>query len=206
MPDLNEHYHSLHGSIAEAMHIYIQSGLELLTKQKNIKIFEMGLGTGLNLLCSFFYHLDYKKSIEYIAVEKFPISHKEAESLNYVKMMDRESFSDIFYAIHQSKWEKKISLSENFSMMKIHSDVQKVQFDESFDVVFYDAFAPDVQPELWDMEHLKKMYAILRKGGIFVSYCVKGEVRRTLSNLGFKVEKLKGPEGGKREILRAIKI
>src|SRR5690606_2093998 len=126
--------------------------------------------------------------------------------LNYLKVLHREELSDVFAAIHQGEWSEQLALSKGFSLRKIHSDVANVELDELFDMVFYDAFAPEVQADLWSTEVLGKMHALLKKGGLFLTYCVKGEVRRKLLDIGFSVEKLKGPEAGKREILRAVKI
>lgn len=138
------------------------------------------------------------------SIEAFPLDWEEVKSLNFRQELDIEE--SIYKQIHQSTWNDKIDLSPNLSLYKYHGKLQHFDFAEnSYDVIYFDAFAPEKQEEMWSEAIFKKLYTALKPGGILVTYCVKGEIRRRLQDIGLKVEKLKGPEGGKREIMRAVK-
>jgi tRNA U34 5-methylaminomethyl-2-thiouridine-forming methyltransferase MnmC len=204
--DLDEQYHSVNGAIQESSIVYIQNGL-LHIKSKNIKLLEVGFGTGLNCLLSFHSNLLNKNPsfIEYTAIEPFPIPNELIEKLNYPKMLGTEIMPAVFKKMHLSKEDEKNIITPHFSLTRSRSTVQTYQRKEaSFDLIYFDAFGPNIQPEMWTVEIFKKMYALLKEDGILVTYCAKGEVKRILKSVGFKVENLPGPPG-KREVTRAVK-
>lgn len=201
VPAMDEHYHSVKGARAEAEHIYIEMGFVYaseLQNKKQLRVLEVGLGTGLNALltqerCSL-----EKLFVHYIAVELYPLTWDEVSPLGY-------SDSTVFRELHSSAWEEDVALTEYFKIRKLQSDIKDVNI-APVDVIFYDAFAPEKQPEMWTLELMQKMYQLLAPNGVLTTYCAKGVVRRMLQQVGFKVERLAGPVGGKREILRAIKV
>ncbi len=201
VPELDEHYHSTHGAIQESTHVFIQAGLQFHL-QDEMNVLEFGFGTGLNALLTHIYSEDSK--ITYHTLEKYPIDNHAAEQLNY-QQMDNGAFADFFKKMHTSEWGKAITLDKNFILYKQQCDFKDVELPvEQFDLVYFDAFAPDKQPNLWTKSIFEKVYASLKFQGVLTTYCAKGVVRRTLQEVGFKVERLPGPPG-KREMLRAIK-
>jgi len=203
VPEINEHYHSTYGAVQESMHVFIKMGLREIKKDK-IRIFELGFGTGLNALLSFLMLKDLK-SIEYYGLELFPLDWQVIEKLNFDKYLDlTKNQKNIFKKMHDSSWEKKVQLSPDFMVKKIKADITDYDFQSSFDLFYFDAFAPKIQPELWKEKIFRKLYHAMNNNGILVTYCAKGEVRRNLQNAGFITERLPGPPG-KREILRAVK-
>lgn len=203
IPEWEETYHSRHGAIAEAYHVFIEMGLKNCP-QKELKIAEMGLGTGLNCLITFLENQKLNKSISYTAYEAFPIAEAEARQLNYIEILKAEKYRSNFELIHQSNWDKTVLLDENFTLIKKKEKFQEINGPSRFHLIYFDAFAPRVQPELWTLDIMKKMYDILLTDGIFVTYSAKGSVRRNLQEAGFEVKKLPGPPG-KREMLFARK-
>ena len=201
--DLDEHYHSTHGAITESRHIFIEAGFLRLNK-RNIHILEMGLGTGLNAFMTLIEAHKTSTIINYTGIEKFPLSVSDTKILNYPDFFP-EKFRRTFNAIHEGPWNETFSPSEYFHLTKVKVDLCDYQIERSADLVYYDAFAPDKQPELWTPEIFRKIHKILSPGGILTTYAVKGEVRRALVSAGFKTEKLPGPPG-KREMLRAWKV
>lgn len=211
-PDINETYHSIHGAVQESLHVFIKMGLiAQFTQQENIfnqrpmNILEVGFGTGLNAWLTFF---EKPKSIKinYSSIEKFPINEKIIQKLNYAEISDYPNGKSIFESLHKAKWNKQLEISSAYNLHKIHGDVDELNLpDNHFDVVFFDAFAPNKQPELWELAVFEKMFKTMLNGGVLVTYCAKGEVRRTLIKAGFQVDKLPGPPG-KREMLKATKI
>ena len=202
VPELNEHYHSVHGAVQESMHVFIEAGLNYFPEGKNaINILEVGLGTGLNVLLTL---LNAKQKINYSSLEAFPINADEAQSLNYVKVLDAKDLAEQFSNIHSCKSGKEILLNDNFYFTKHLTKLQDFRSSSSFDLVYYDAFAPKVQPELWTEDIFRQLYAMMNAGGIMVTYCAKGEVKRNMKAAGFFVEALPGPKG-KREMTRASK-
>lgn len=207
IPDLKITYHSVHGAIQESKHVFIEAGLKYLLDQfphKPIWILEVGFGTGLNALLTAIEVEKSETSLYYVALEPFPISIGEANSLNYCKQLKREDLLEDFIRIHKCEWNKTLAVTENVLMHKSNSALQKFEHATGFDLIYYDAFAPAAQPELWTIEIFQKLLDLLRPNGILVTYCSKGEVRRAMLAAGFAVEKLAGPPG-KREMLRAIK-
>lgn len=203
IPDWNEQYHSKHGAIQEAYHVFIKSGLDQISS-KDISILEIGLGTGLNCFISYLEGKKRQLNINYTGVEAYPISENEFSKLNYVSELKSEEF-DVFNKIHASNWEEKIELEQNFSFLKRKQLFQEINDCNCFNLIYFDAFGARVQPELWSVLIFKKMYDALKENGILVTYSAKGSVRRAMIEVGFSVKKIPGPPG-KREMLRAIKL
>ncbi|MEO6904561.1 MAG: tRNA (5-methylaminomethyl-2-thiouridine)(34)-methyltransferase MnmD [Bacteroidia bacterium] len=211
---LGEHYHSINGAIQESMHIFINAGLRYILEDKinnspKINILEIGLGTGLNALLTFAEAQNLNISINYSALEAYPIHKELVDQLNYATLLNAIDKNNvdlnlIFQRIHSSEWEKQILFSDNFSFHKIKDKLQTANFDEQYNVIYFDAFAPSVQPEMWTEEVFIKLFSALDKKGILVTYCAKGEVKRILKKIGFNIDSLQGPPG-KREMVRAIK-
>lgn len=206
VPDLDEHYHSIHGAIQESMHVFIHAGLKPLMNQKNkISVLEVGLGTGLNALLTCFEANDTNIEIEYCAIEKFPLQADLVNQLNYCNQLDSKNCTILLQAIHACSWNEYVPISQSFCLKKCQADITNVQFSQPFDVIYFDAFAPSAQPELWTEIVFKTMYDALKPGGILVTYCAKGSVKRTMKQVGFELEALPGPNR-KREMTRARKI
>jgi tRNA U34 5-methylaminomethyl-2-thiouridine-forming methyltransferase MnmC len=204
LPEIDEHYHSVHGAIQESLHIYIEQGL-LKTTKKELSVLEIGFGTGLNAYLTYCFAQKKDLTLHYFSLEKYPLNEDEFSRLNYVNNIFPE-YSPIFNQMHWAEWNKMIEITEGFKLEKIHADLLTYQFNEvpQFDLVYYDAFAPGKQPEMWTDEILQKVAATVKKGGILVTYCAKGTVRRALSDAGFIMERIQGPTG-KKEILRGKK-
>lgn len=202
VPELNEHYHSVNGAVQESRHVFIEAGLHACKKEE-IRVFEVGFGTGLNALLACFEVGQSIKKIDYASIELFPISIQLANSLNYPAIFE-DGQKSIFKNMHLCKWNQRVNISEQFSLTKIQADISDYAFADAqrFDVVFFDAFAPEKQPDLWNRQVFQKMFDALVPEGILVTYCAKGAVRRMLQACGFAVERLPGPPG-KREMLRA---
>lgn len=204
LPALNEHYHSVHGAIQESMHIYIGQGLQQCSSEQ-ITILEIGFGTGLNAFLSFCYAQEKNIGINYISLEKYPLREEEYGKLNYTDTVFQE-YSTIFLKMHEADWNTKVEIAPGFTLLKIEADL--LTFDlkslPPIDLVYYDAFAPSKQPELWSDQLLYEVAQTTRKGGIWVTYCAKGTVRRAMISAGFEMERISGP-AGKKEILRGKK-
>lgn len=207
--DLNEPYHSIHGAIQESRHVFIKNGLDYLFQKSqpdSISVFEVGLGTGLNALLSLAFAIQNRVKIHYSSIEAFPIDSALAAQLNYPAHIELENSFDYFQKIHSSAWNEKKSLHHYFDLLKIQQTLQSFTFDQNkYGLLFFDAFAPEKQPEMWQMNVLKKVTDALKPNGLLVTYCAKGQLRRDLLSLNLKVEKLPGPPG-KREMIRAIKV
>jgi tRNA U34 5-methylaminomethyl-2-thiouridine-forming methyltransferase MnmC len=202
---LQETYHSVHGAIQESNHVFIQHGLfeyETRNPGKPLRIFEVGFGTGLNALLTLDYTLKHDVSIYYESWEKFPLDEKIINQLNYRGFSgDRKTFE----IIHQAEWNQAVTILPGFTLRKQRRDILLEPIDGNFDIIYYDAFAPTKQPELWTKEVLRKITASLAPGGFWVTYCAKGQIKRDLAELGLRVESLPGPPG-KKEMTRATRI
>jgi len=199
----DEQYHSKHGAIQEAYHVFIEHGLSLFPHRK-IAILEIGFGTGLNAFITF---LETKKraiSVHYTGVEAYPISDAELQQLNYVSQLKAEAHAADFLRMHEDPWEEDLEISKDFILQKQQKDFSRIDDTNRYDLIYFDAFGARVQPELWTEAIFSKMYAALKKDGILTTYAAKGSVRRALQAVGFTVERLPGPPG-KREMLRAKK-
>ena len=203
IPEWNEQYHSKHGAIQEALHVFIKSGLQLFSDKK-VSILEIGFGTGLNSFITFLEAPKMNLKINYVGVEAYPVAADEIEKLNYVSELKADNHIEVFKKMHQLKWDEKGTLSPDFSLTKQQKLFHEINDEDTFDLIYFDAFGARVQPELWTEEIFKLMFNSLKKGGVLVTYSAKGSVRRAMQTVGFKVERLPGPPG-KREMLRAIK-
>ena len=206
VPEMNVTYHSVHGAIHESLHVFIEAGLKslILADATRLNIFEMGFGTGLNALLTIIEAEKLQREIYYETVEQFPLNNNETGSLNYCKQLDREDLQPIFEQLHSCEWDKKTNITANFRFKKTRSNLLNFETSETFKLMYFDAFAPGAQPELWTKEIFEKMFAMLGPGGVLVTYCSKGDVRRAMQAAGFIVEKLPGPKG-KREMIRAAR-
>lgn len=204
VPELNEHYHSVNGAVTESKHVFIDAGLKLVLQQKKkINILEIGFGTGLNALLTCIEAQEHETiAIRYTGVEFYPLSEELINQLDFSLAKYDEL---LFQKIHACKWNNYCSVSSNFSLNKWQTDFTKEDtFNEAFDVVYFDAFAPDIQPEMWTLDVFQKLYDIMSANAVLTTYCAKGQVRRNMRSAGFSVERLPGPPG-KREMLRATK-
>ena len=202
---LDETYHSRHGALQESQHVFIKHGLDFLKNKKEqpIQIFEVGFGTGLNALLTLEETLTHKLNVHYTTLEAFPIEPGIWSQLNYADSMESKNW---FEKLHTVKWNEWIALSPVFQFRKLHSTLQQVKLERNqFDLVYFDAFAPNKQPELWELPMLQKVADSMKPGGVFVTYCAKGQLKRDLQNINLEIETLPGPPG-KREMVRAIKL
>ncbi|MDH6306803.1 tRNA U34 5-methylaminomethyl-2-thiouridine-forming methyltransferase MnmC [Parabacteroides sp. PF5-5] len=199
VPEMDEHYHSVNGAIQESRHVFIEAGLKQLSKE-NLRILEIGFGTGLN---AFLTLIENPCRIEYYTVELFPLAPNVIKELNYGQIIFEEN-KDLFLALHTAPWNVTVELTDRFYLHKIQGDSNSCTLPVDIDLVFFDAFAPDKQPEMWNQEIFDKLYRCTAPGGILTTYCAKGSVRRMMKKAGYSVERIAGPPG-KREMLRAIK-
>ena len=203
---LNETYHSVHGAIQESQHVFIKNGLRYYlesTTSDHLSIFEVGFGTGLNALLTLKAMENTKTPVRYVAVESSPIGEELWESLNYTKALGLE---DIFANLHRTSWEISNQITPQVSFIKRQTTLQAIELEaQSFDVVYFDAFAPNKQPELWTIDILRKVIDAMKVNGVFVTYCAKGQLKRDLKELGLIVETLPGPPG-KKEMVRGVKV
>lgn len=203
LPEWDECYHSKHGAIQEAQHVFIKNGLSLFPN-KSVAILEIGFGTGLNAFITFLEAKKMNQTIEYVGVEGYPVVPDEVLAMNYVAELNAENQQVIFEKMHESNWEEKIVLNPNFSLTKRKQFFDEITDLEQFDLIYFDAFGYRVQPELWSTAIFEKMYKALKKQGFLVTYAARGVVKRSMIEVGFTVEKLAGPPG-KREMFRARK-
>ena len=205
--ELNENYHSHHGALQEAEHVFIKNGLNLVNDYE-INILELGFGTGLNVLVTINEYLKTDKNhvINYFTLEKYPINESEIESLAYFELFDNVELKNIYQKIHQSEWEKSIEIIPGFHLHKIQCDFFDLKNIDlpKINLVYYDCFGARVQPDLWEMPLFEMVSDKMNINGLLTTYSSKGSVRRILQDLNFKVEKKQGPPG-KREMINAIK-
>ena len=206
--NVNQHYHSHFGAIQESMHIFIKAGLcaGMLIHLDNISILEIGFGTGLNALLTFIKAEELHKKIYYETIELYPLTSQEVVELNYPSVLHYPNVKEIFATLHSVEWNKAQIISNNFTLHKRHTSALNAFYpSNTFNLVYFDAFSPEVQPELWEKEVLQPIYESMKDNSILLTYCTKGSVKQTLKALGFQITKLSGPLG-KREILRGHKI
>ncbi|WP_101689547.1 tRNA (5-methylaminomethyl-2-thiouridine)(34)-methyltransferase MnmD [Dysgonomonas massiliensis] len=204
VPELDEHYHSVNGAVQESMHIFIRTGLHH-HPERELNIFEIGFGTGLNAYLTAIDAEQNNRLIRYTSIEAYPVDQELASQLNYPSQAGQRS--DLFASLHVAEWDTPIRINDNFILHKIEADFTKFDFSriEKIDIVYFDAFAPEKQSDMWSQELFDNLYRVMNNGGILVTYCAKGVVRRMMQQSGFMVERLPGPPG-KREMLRATKI
>lgn len=208
IPELKETYHSIHGAIQESNYVYLEMGLNFFVgkeHKKNIKIFEVGFGTGLNALLVAIYAESNHINVQYESLDAFPLLSSEIIKLNYTDLIKHLQVAELFHKIHESPWDKWMEISPRFLLQKVSNTLQDYEAQRQFDVCFYDAFAPSKQPEMWELAMLKKVWGLLGINGVFVTYCAKGQLKRNLKEIGFAVDSLPGPPG-KFEMVRATKI
>ncbi len=202
LPEWNESYHSKHGAIQEAYHVFIKNGLSLFGGE-SIAVMEIGFGTGLNCFITYLETKKTRQKIDYVGVEAYPVSSEEVIQMNYSKEIDDRE-SSVFKQMHNLEWEIKSTISDNFSLTKRNQFFQEIKDESSFDLIYFDAFGYRVQPELWSEEIFASMYRALKPNGILVTYACRTSIKNAMKAAGFLVEKLPGAPG-KREMLRAVK-
>ena len=203
VPELDEHYHSVKGALTESQHIFINMGLKH-SSVTSPHLLEIGLGTGLNCVLTLLEAKENQRHVHYTGIERYPLNEEIIRKLNYPSIIGKECEND-YFAIHQAPWEEDVCLSPWFTLHKMEGDFTHYSFEQKYDIIYFDAFALEKQPEMWEQSLFDNLYQVLNEGGILTTYCAKGVVRRMLQTAGFKVERLPGPPGGKREILRATK-
>ena len=204
IPEWDEHYHSKYGALTESMHLFIENGYKRCVENP-ISILEIGFGTGLNTILTYIQSKKNGKSVNYVGIEKYPLSWNQIHFLEYEKIIHDE-YIESFQKMHKCSWGEIVQIDDLFSLKKVEKDLREYEPDQHFSIIYFDAFAPDLQPDLWTTDIFSKLYKCLNSNGILITYTIKGLVRRTLSDCGFKVEKIPGPKGGKRENLLAVKI
>ncbi|MFP4604087.1 MAG: tRNA (5-methylaminomethyl-2-thiouridine)(34)-methyltransferase MnmD [Bacteroidales bacterium] len=202
-PELKEHYHSINGAIQESMHVFINKGFHSIEKNP-VRILEIGFGTGLNAVLTCAESKKYQRKVYYHAIEKYPLDNELINSLNYKQYLDSEG-KDFFREIHKSNWGVRVDISPYFTIIKQKLDFIGFDIQDTYDIIYFDAFAPDKQPEMWSAGNFHNLFCALTKKGVLVTYSAKGIIKRRLDHVGFHVEKLPGPPG-KREMLRAEKL
>ncbi|MDD2961212.1 MAG: tRNA (5-methylaminomethyl-2-thiouridine)(34)-methyltransferase MnmD [Muribaculaceae bacterium] len=202
LPSLDEHYHSIKGALTESRHIYRDCAL-LHCPKSEIRLLEIGFGTGLNALVS---ALATEKTIEYHTLELYPLAPEIIERTRYADILGCEA-AELYRAIHAAQWDTPVAISDKFKIFKHHCDLTlpETELPGNIDVVYYDAFAPEKQPEMWTLSVMQRIYATMAPGATLTTYCAKGEIRRRLASLPMTVERIAGRIAGKREILRATK-
>lgn len=203
LPEWNEQYHSKHGAVQEAYHVFIKNGLDLF--DKDLSILEIGFGTGLNAFITLLEAEKRALNIDYVGVEAYPISTDEVLQLNYPEVLNVSSKQTLFNKIHQISWNESVEITPEFLLKKVQLHFENIDYQKQFDLIYFDAFGARVQPELWTVAIFKQMYDALKNNSVLVTYSAKGSVRRAMQEVGFTVERLPGPPG-KREMLRARKV
>jgi tRNA U34 5-methylaminomethyl-2-thiouridine-forming methyltransferase MnmC len=204
LPSLDETYHSNHGAIQEAKHVFIEHGLKHVHEfgMEKIRIFEMGFGTGLNALLTAQWAMENQQHMEYIGIELHPVDKEIWQQMDYVQSSEDVA---LYERIMSCEWESTQEINAFFKLKKIAQDVTQVALSDRVDLIYFDAFGPRAQIEMWDLPVLQKMHELLNDGGIFVTYCAQGQMKRHLKSLGFEITSLPGPPG-KREMTRAKKL
>ena len=203
IPEWDENYHSTHGAIQEAKHVFIKNGLDLFHNQDSISILEIGFGTGLNAFITFLEAIN-KHRIEYVGVEAYPVASEEILQMNYVSELQANQYQDVFNKMHSCDWETKNIISNNFQLTKRKQFFQDIEDKNKFDLIYFDAFGFPLQPELWSEAIFKKMFDALLPKGTLVTYACRSSIKNAMLSVGFSIEKLPGAPG-KREMLRATK-
>ncbi len=204
LEEVGEHYHSTFGAIQESRHIFIQEGFNQI-KLDEIKILEIGFGTGLNCYMTLLANVKCHHQISYISIEKYPLPESVWGKLNYYEQFPGTD-PNLFHLIHEASWNRETEIQEKFILRKLDSDLLDTNYSSlpQFDLVYFDAFSPEKQPELWGLSVFQSLFGIMKENSILVTYCAKGSIRRMLQTVGFSVERIAGPPG-KREIIRARK-
>lgn len=201
--DLYETYHSLHGAKGESEYVFIRHGLAFVAEKKTsaIRVLEIGFGTGLNAFLTWEFSKNNPISIQYESLEPIPISKEIYEQLEY---SEEDTDHKLFQQLHTVSWGHTHQISDRFSLKKLETTLELLEAEQPYDLIYFDAFAPSKQPEVWSLENLKKCFETLREGGVLTTYCAQGQFKRNLKEAGFEVETLPGAMG-KKEMVRAIK-
>jgi len=202
VPSMDEHYHSVNGAIQESKHVFIEAGFRRINTER-IRILEIGFGTGLNAFLTLQQTEISEKSVSFYSVERYPLDAEIVAHLNYGDLIWPEE-KELFQTLHSVPWDQPVSITDRFILHKIKGDSNTSELPSDLDLVYFDAFAPEKQPEMWRPEIFVKLGTLVRRGGIIVTYCAKGEVRRNMQAAGFRMERLPGPPG-KRHMLLGIK-
>ncbi len=202
IPEMDETYHSTHGSIQEAEHVFLKNGIQR-SEGKELSIFEVGFGTGLNALISLI-HSSERQKINYHSIEAFPVEEELIQQINYCSILGKE-YQVYFDKMHTTEWGREQEITPSFSLLKIHEKLQDYTLiHNSYDIIFFDAFGPNAQAEMWSEAILEEMFKGLKQGAFLTTYCAQGQFKRDLKAVGFKVEAVPGPPG-KREMTLAWK-
>lgn len=203
IPEMDEHYHSVNGAIQESRHVFISAGLNEV-HQSDIRILEIGFGTGLNAFLTLQEAAQQKKQICYYSFERYPLDEALTSHLNYAQQIPGSNES-LFRELHRAAWDEPVNITTGFTLHKRLGDSNTEKLPTEIDLIYFDAFAPEKQPEMWSQEIFDKLYNITTQNGILTTYCAKGVVRRMMQKAGYTVERIPGPLG-KREMLRARKL
>ena len=204
VPDFDETYHSKNGAFQESLHVFIQEGLRFRSDLEELSILEVGFGTGLNALTTLVEVESTNRKVQYTSLEAYPLEWEVVDKLNYMDFVDVKRFADYFKLMHTIDCEFFSAITPSFSLRKQKIKLQEVNFEDEFDLIYFDAFAPKVQPDLWTKEIFASMYNALKPNGVLVTYCAKGIVKRAIKSVGFNLQSIPGPPG-KREMSRAVK-
>lgn len=206
-PDLDETYHSKKGAVAESRHVFIESGLDFISdkkKSEKLSVLEVGFGTGLNAFLTLLWAEDLKIEVSYHTLEPFPLKQEIYSVLNYPEQLAVQEKRQDFLRLHSASEGEKVLIGSHFFITKYFTTLENFSANISADVIFYDAFAPSKQKEVWSLENLLKCYTLLKPGGALVTYCANGQFKRDLKTAGFKMEVLSGPLG-KKEMTRGLR-
>lgn len=198
--ELDEHYHSVKGALTESEHIFRDCAFRYRCQGEKVRLLEVGFGTGLNAVVTAM-SADEQHKVHYISIEKYPVDVITLAKLNYGKVVDKE----LYEAIINAEWNKEVEITPYFTLQKIEGDYLLDTLPQNIDVIYFDAFAPEKQPEMWERGAFERLYSAANQGAVLTTYCSKGVIRRMLSEIGFTTERIAGPPNGKREILRATK-
>lgn len=201
IPSMNEHYHSVNGAVQESIHVFITAGMRQLSLPK-IEVIEIGFGTGLNAFLTLLEAEKENITVTYHTFELYPLSKEITDQLNYGQICPE--YANDFSLLHSAPWNEEVGINDHFILHKIEGDANQLPMPQAVDLIYFDAFAPDKQPEMWNQDLFDRLYGALNPGGILTTYCAKGAVRRSLQASGFQMERIPGPPG-KREMLRGRK-
>lgn len=202
--ELNETYHSTRGARGESEHVFIREGLEhwlIKNESDEIKILEIGLGTGLNAFLTAQFAKDHKQKIHFTSLEPFPIEKEIYRNLNFHQTEEERR---LLQKLHSCEWNQSINLYQDIGFFKTKSKLEEFESDELYDIIYFDAFAPSKQPEVWSLKNIEKCFDLLAKGGVLTTYCAQGQFKRNLKEVGFEMETLPGAMG-KKEMVRGLK-